>query len=108
MIVSFFKDRDCYTMVRPSEDEKDLQKLQGLDDKKMRPEFRTQMENLREKIFKRVKPKSLNKRFITGETLLELCEAYTTAINGGNLPNIENAWTYVSKNENGRAQSAAI
>lgn len=32
MIVSFFKDRDCYTMVRPSEDEKDLQRLQGLDD----------------------------------------------------------------------------
>ena len=27
MIVSFFKDRDCYTMVRPTEDEKDLQKL---------------------------------------------------------------------------------
>lgn len=103
MIVSFFKDRDCYTMVRPSEDEKDLQRLQGLDDMKMRPEFLSQMTNLREKIFKRVKPKSLNKRFITGETLLELCEAYTSAINGGNLPNIENAWTYVSKNENGRA-----
>lgn len=27
MIVSFFKDRDCYTMVRPTEDERDLQKL---------------------------------------------------------------------------------
>lgn len=27
MIVSFFKDRDCFTMVRPTENEKDLQKL---------------------------------------------------------------------------------
>ena len=24
MITSFFKDRDCYTMVRPTEDERDL------------------------------------------------------------------------------------
>jgi len=43
----------------------------------MRAEFVDQMEELRAKIFKRVKPKSLNGRNITGETLLELCEAYT-------------------------------
>ena len=39
MITSFFKDRDCYTMVRPTEDEKDLQKLQDLKNENMRPEF---------------------------------------------------------------------
>lgn len=27
LIVNFFKDRDCFTMVRPIEDEKDLQVL---------------------------------------------------------------------------------
>ena len=27
MITSFFKDRDCFTMVRPTENEKDLQKI---------------------------------------------------------------------------------
>ena len=27
LIVNFFKDRDCYTMVRPTEEEKDLQNL---------------------------------------------------------------------------------
>lgn len=77
MINSFFKDRDCYTMVRPTEDERDLQKLQELQNSNMRPEFVKQMEELRAKIFKRVKPKQLNGRCITGETLLELCEAYT-------------------------------
>lgn len=41
MITSFFKDRDCYTMVRPTEDEKMLQKLQDLPDTQMRPEFKT-------------------------------------------------------------------
>jgi len=32
MICSFFKERDCYTMVRPTEEEKDLQKLNSLPD----------------------------------------------------------------------------
>ena len=103
MIVSFFRDRDCFTMVRPTEDERSLQKLQNLSNSDMRPEFVTQMESLRAKIFKRVRPKSLNNRFITGETLLELCEAYTQAINSGNVPCIESAWTYVCKNESLRA-----
>ena len=58
-----------------------LQKLQDLSDEQMRPEFTAQMEALRSKIYKKVRPKSLNNRFVTGETLLELCEAYTRAIN---------------------------
>ena len=39
LIVNFFKDRDCYTMVRPTEEEKDLQNLQLAKDDKLRPEF---------------------------------------------------------------------
>ena len=39
MIVSFFRDRDCFTMVRPTEDERSLQKLQNLPNENMRPEF---------------------------------------------------------------------
>ena len=77
MIVSFFKERDCYTMVRPTEDERDIQRLQDLTNQDMRPEFVEQMEALRAKIFKRVKPKQINGQIITGEALLMLCEAYT-------------------------------
>ena len=91
-------------MVRPTEDEKSLQKLQSLTNGDMRPEFVNQMETLRTKIFKKVRPKALNNRFVTGETLLELCEAYTQAINQGSVPCIESAWTYVCKNESLRAK----
>ena len=31
--------------------------------------------------------------------LIEICKSYTDAINAGSLPNIENAWNYVRKNE---------
>lgn len=74
-----------------------------ISDEKLRPEFVDQMTSLRQKIFKRVKPKALNGRFITGEMLLELCTSYTDAINRGGVPCIESAWSYLCKNESQRA-----
>lgn len=58
-----------------------------------------QMGALRQRVFKKVKPKVLNGRFINGEMLLELCLAYTQAINKGTVPCIESAWTYLCQNE---------
>ena len=51
-------------------------------------------------MFKRVKPKALNKKQLNGEMLLRLCHAYTEAINKGSVPCIENAWYSICKNEN--------
>ena len=75
-------------MVRPVENELDLQKLQSLGDCEFRPEFSDQVTNLRSRIYKRTKPKSLNGKVLNGEMLLELCIAYTDAINTGSVPNI--------------------
>jgi hypothetical protein len=55
------------------EEEKELQSLQSMADASLRQEFVQQVTLLRQKIFKRVKPKTLNSKFITGEMLLELC-----------------------------------
>lgn len=60
LVQSFFKDRDCSTMVRPLLDEGDLQNLDKTDLSKTRPEFAEQVLNLRKKILTRVKPKVLN------------------------------------------------
>jgi hypothetical protein len=70
-----------------------------MPDREMRPEFVAQVGQLRQKIFKKVKPKQLNGKHVTGEMLLELADAYTSSINSGKLPNIQNAWTYVCLNE---------
>lgn len=40
--------------------------------------------------------------------LVEICKAYTEAINKGNLPNIENAWTYVKKCEMQKAFDSSM
>lgn len=95
-------------MIRPTEDEKDLQKLERLPDTALRAEFANQMRILRQKVFNRVRPKMLNGKAITGETFIELCEAYTKAINGGSVPCIESAWTYLCKNECQRAYQEAL
>lgn len=39
LLKHFFKDRDCQTLVRPVEDEKELQSLNDLPASSLRPEF---------------------------------------------------------------------
>ena len=82
--------------------------MQSIQDSGLRPEFVEQMTQLRQKIFKKVKPKVLNGRFITGEMLLELCVAYTGAINKGSVPCIESAWSYICQNETQRAVKESL
>lgn len=70
-----------------------------MSDSELRPEFVDQIKTLRNKIYKRCKPKMINNKIVTGEMMLELCHAYTKAINKGSVPCIESAWTYVCNNE---------
>jgi Guanylate-binding protein, C-terminal domain len=66
------------------------------------------MKTLRGRIFKRVKPKSLNGTNITGDSLLSLAEAYVDSINHGSVPCIESAWTSVCKNECAKASADSL
>ena len=60
LIRAYFPERDCYVMVRPTEDEQDLQNLQLLPDKKFRKEFLEQSKIFRNKVLKKTKPKTFN------------------------------------------------
>ena len=95
-------------MVRPVENERDLQNLQQMQDSQFRPEFKQQVDILRNRIYKKTRPKMVNGKTLNGEMLLELCLAYTEAINTGSVPNIQNAWSYVCQNECQRTISACI
>ena len=67
VIKNYFKERDCFTIVRPVENESDLQRLNCLENEKIRPEFLEQIEILKEKIFMNVKPKNFEgKKFFSG------------------------------------------
>lgn len=99
MLKHFFKERSCFALIRPTEDEGALQRLQECDERILRPEFVEQVSKLQQLIMRKVKPKSLNGKLVTGEMLGGLAIAYTEAINKGSVPNIEGAWSYVCQTE---------
>ena len=99
LIKAYFPERDCFIMVRPVEKEKDLQNLQNLPDFKLRKEFLEQAKIFRNKVMKKIKPKTFKKRVLNGSMLVELVQNILDSINGGSIPVIENSWNYVLKNE---------
>ena len=99
LIRTYFPERDCFALVRPVEEEKNLQKLQFLPDDQLRAEFLEQAKNFRNKVFRKIKPKSFHGQLISGSMLLELVQSILDSINSGGIPIIENSWKYVMKNE---------
>lgn len=99
MIRTYFPERDCYTMVRPVENEIDLQNLQHLDNKQLRSEFVTQAKKFRALVLQKVKPKMFMNKPLTGSMLVELVQSVLNAINKGNIPIIENSWKYIVQSE---------
>jgi hypothetical protein len=66
MLTSFFKDRDCFTLVRPLIDETKLQDLDKMSFEDLRPEFVNQVINFRKRVTGRMKPKTLNGQKLSG------------------------------------------
>ena len=86
-------------MIRPLTKEEDLQNLETMELEGLRSDFIEQVLQLRRKVLNRVKPKTLNGKKLNGEMLAHLTQNYVEAVNKGVVPNIENAWSYVCKNE---------
>ena len=99
LLKSFFKERDCCTMIRPLVNEDDLQNLANMDLDELRADFVEQVMTLRRKVINRIKPKSLNGKRLTGGMMLTLADSYVASINDGAVPNIESAWSYICKSE---------
>lgn len=99
LLTSFFKERDCFALIRPTESEKALQRLDEADESVFRPEFLELAGKLRRHIYRKAKVKMLNKTCLNGEMLAQLAKTYVNAINSGAVPNIEGAWSSVCNAE---------
>jgi hypothetical protein len=60
LLKHFFSERDCCTLIRPTEKEKDLQDLTKLRDSHLRKDFLDQMNRLKQKVMTKVKVKVMN------------------------------------------------
>ena len=99
LIKGYFKEKDLFVMVRPVEEETDLQNLQNLPDEQLRKEFLEQAKLFRNKVMKKVKPKIFRKKNLNGFLLIQLIQSILDSINNGSIPVIENSWKYVMQNE---------
>jgi hypothetical protein len=72
LIKSYFKDRDCFTMVRPMLKEKELQNMDNSTPDKLRPEFLEQILSLRKKILNRAKVKTFKNQPLTADMYINL------------------------------------
>jgi hypothetical protein len=73
--------------------------LDKLNFDELRPEFVEQVMNFRKRVINKMKPKSINNKRLSGEMYVSLLGNYVTAINEGAVPNIENAWNYMCKEQ---------
>jgi hypothetical protein len=73
----------------------------------LRQEFVEQMSKLKNKIFTKARPKSMNGHSLNGSMLVELALSYVEALNNGEVPVIESAWTNVCQFEQQRAYKEA-
>jgi hypothetical protein len=95
ILKTFFKERDCYTLIRPINDEKKLRNIDKLPVKELRPEFVLQMETLVSKIFNMVRPKLVQGSFLNGKMYLNLVRMYIGSLNNNSLPDVKTSWKIV-------------
>eukprot|EP00944_MAST-04C_sp_MAST-4C-sp1_P005817 g5817.t1 len=90
-IRNLFRDRDCYTLIRPCNDENKMR--QGLDlSSDLRPDFIQQLDTLRSRVLDAAPLKRVDGTNINGAMLVSLTKAYVNAMNANILPEIKSAW----------------
>jgi len=89
---SYFKNRDCQTMVRPLVNEDRLQSLEELEIESLRPEFIEQVMCLRKKVLQSMPIKRILGHTMDGKTWAGLIQNYVEQMNTGKVPNIESSW----------------
>uniref|UniRef100_A0A804MM01 GB1/RHD3-type G domain-containing protein n=1 Tax=Zea mays TaxID=4577 RepID=A0A804MM01_MAIZE len=91
-IRALFPDRECFTLVQPVNNEKDLQRLDQLPLSNFRSEFRSGLDGFTKFVLDRTRPKQLGASTMTGPILAGLTQSFLDAINNGDVPTISSAW----------------
>ncbi|KAH8493778.1 hypothetical protein H0E87_020511 [Populus deltoides] len=106
-IRALFPDRECFPLVRPLNNENDLQHMDQISLDKLRPEFRAGLDALTKFVFERTRPKQIGTTVMTGPVLVGITESYLEALNNGAVPTISSSWQSVEEAECRRAYDAA-
>ncbi|TXG47474.1 hypothetical protein EZV62_026768 [Acer yangbiense] len=106
-IRALFPDRECFPLVRPLNNENDLQRLDQISLDKLRPEFRSGLDALTKFVFERTRPKQVGATVMTGPVLIGITQSYLDALNNGAVPTISSSWQSVEEAECRKAYDSA-
>lgn len=106
-IRALFPERECFTLVRPLNNESDLQRLDQISLNKLRPEFRSGLDALMKFVFEKTRAKQVGATMMTGPVLVGITQSYLDAINQGAVPTISSSWQSVEEAECHRAYDSA-
>ena len=87
----FFRERECFTFVRPVNQEKKLRNIQDVPFEDLRTEFKEQINYFVERVYSTAKVKLIDGVAVTGVLLCSLLEMYVDAINRDAVPTISTA-----------------
>ena len=87
-LVKYFKQRECVTLPKPVEEEKDLVMLKRMPFNDLQEKFKEQFINLKDKIFKFSKSKIINGKIINGPMIAYLLTKIVKDINDEKIPNL--------------------
>jgi len=66
VLSTFFRERDCQVLIRPVSDEKKLRDINNMRYEDLRPNFRHQVEELMDRVYNGLKPKTLEGQPLNG------------------------------------------
>lgn len=95
----FFKERDCYTLIRPVNDEKKLRLIDKLPTNELRPEFLNQMKEFVSRVYNGLRPKLIQGSYVNGKTYLELVRMYVDSLNNNSIPDVKTSWKLVVESQ---------
>lgn len=108
-LAELFKKRDCFPLVRPVDEEDQLQRLNELPHTALRPKFLSEVDTLKSKVFSECQTKKgPNGELITGSRFVAILESYTDSLNSGKVPAIGSTWQHVSNAECQQALDDAL
>ena len=98
-IIKYFKERECITLPRPVDQEEDLHKLDEIPFDKLKPNFRSEFLNLKNKVYEDSRIKKIGNKKINGPILVGLLTQFINSLNSKTIPNINTAIENIIINE---------
>jgi hypothetical protein len=87
-IQKFFKERECFTLIRPVTDESKLAHIDDLKWEELKSEFRKEVSAFLSSVKKKLKPKVINGKVLNSSMFLSLAMEYIEAINAKEAPTV--------------------